>query len=811
MYDTDTKIRSNQIAYILIIIMTMILTVNIIPTCSQAKTKKPKWKKEITSLTVGKTYRYRITGCSKKSIIRFSSNHKSLASIHPKTGLLRAKKKGSIIITAKIKEPHRKVKKIKTKLKITTKKKNTTHSSKNNSNLAKNNTSSVSSDLQTKTKTSHSTILDHVQFTVSKSINPWNHTLLLYSNRILLQSEVQNSTLTLSHSLSESNSNYANHLIANFVSLSGDGKTLIYQLSDASAQKICPGNGTQNGNYNITSTLFSDTLSSYYQECISSNSISGFAITSNSSTLANVSVSLYSNRSHMLLASTKTDQNGYYQFQNITTEDVTLTAQLENYDTFSTSIENLTGYPLCQNIIMHPFSINDLALSCQIVDTDEQPIKDATVIIINADQELISRGKVNTNGMITFANEISNSSKGYTLINYQNNNSIPFYYSENMPSSDNIITAENPLFSRNQEYSIYVIPTDEESNIPTEYHMASFSFSFASLLSEQLFLQVHLQDLPVLSIDKLSVNTDSLEENYSYFDLTLYSKDAISIFQTQLMPSAQISNNDFSKQLSLEFQNSSLRFHDGEYYIALTAYSYADQPISGTEILPVSIQNGMIRSLEFTLKPVIVSHSIIYANFSCDTTDPLSFYLYQQSNSLWFPIGIFSSDIFTTITTTTSKSYIDFPLLQENMTYCLVPDDSSYSITSGFLLQTTSEQEDDVTNSIPDHQIIIAKTSTDDKTKDYLNQNCNLIDYISFCTFHQTFDDTFFSSSYSYPNTIYAYYQTDGTFLNIFLATPAFLQSNTTSSSDQIYYCLHNRDIIYTSQPSYRFTPFFVT
>lgn len=83
----------------MIVVIMITFCIGLFPLNSKAKTANPKWKKQPSSLEIGKTYHYRIKHCSKKATIRFSSNHSSLASINHKTGLLRAKKAGNVVIT----------------------------------------------------------------------------------------------------------------------------------------------------------------------------------------------------------------------------------------------------------------------------------------------------------------------------------------------------------------------------------------------------------------------------------------------------------------------------------------------------------------------------------------------------------------------------------------------------------------------------------------------------------------------------------------------------------------------------------------
>lgn len=820
MTQNQTKSMFQHKIRIVIFILTIVFTISAVPCVCQAKKQKATWKKEITSLRVGKTFRYHIKGCSKKANVRYSSNHISWASINRKTGLLRARRKGVVIITAKIKEPHKKIKKLKTKVRITAK--GNTRSSSAASASAKKDLSHTYSDNSTNQANAHSsTLLDHVQFTASETINPWNHSLLLYSNRILLQSEVRQSTLTLSRIQEDTVNNSATNgnnnttkLTAHFCSLSDDGKTILYRLSNLSAQEICPGNGTQDGDYKITSEIFSDTLFTHYQERIQPNSICGFATTTKGTALSNVSVTLYSNTSDIPLASVKTDQNGYYQFHDIAENTISLIAQLENYDTYSLSSLHPGKQMLCQNIIMHPISTEDLALSCEIMDLQKLPVTNATVLITDQQDNPVIQGKVDSKGLITFANRDINTIKGYSLIDYHNKASVARYQTESISVSNPVLMDREQPFTRSQQYHLYVIPGTSEVSTSKDYHMVSFTFSFMPLLSDQLVLQIHLDPLPIISSDTLSIDTTHLSDTFSHLDYTLYDNRGNTVFHTTLASLADVLEHDYSDSLSRNMQDCSLRLYDGNYYAAISAKTPSDQAVSATTIHPVHINHGIIEPVAYLMTPTKDFHVIIYAKFYCDTNDRHSYTLYQKTDTTWLPLDTYSSGPFTSITTTSSKAYLNLTALQSDTTYCLISTETDYSITSGAIFHTSSDWYDSMTNSAPDHQIILTDISDQANHIDTpINPAsiCNLSDYKHLCKEQQCLDASFFASAAYYPNTIYAYYQTDGTFCNLFLATPNFLSSQSDSPTPSIYNRLHNGDMMYTSQTAYRMTPFFVT
>ncbi|MDE6851424.1 MAG: carboxypeptidase-like regulatory domain-containing protein [Lachnospiraceae bacterium] len=821
----------HSLLFLCLSIITFIWCMMIFPLHGSAKTAKPKWKKEISSLEIGKIYRYRIKHCPKNTKVQFTSNHASRASINRKTGLLLAKKKGSVNITAIIRQPHKKAKRLKTKLQIT-KKKATETSQKPaglSANTAKNNPS----------------ILSHVRFSVAKSINPWNHSIMLYSSRILLLSEIQNTELTLSPLATKSNANADPTLTAQFSSLSADGKTITYQLSGDSAKRLCPGNGTFDGEYHITSTFFPDTLQTQYQERIQLNCISGFVLDTNQLSLSQVSVRLYADSQNVPLAVTTTDKNGYYQFKNITEKNIRIEATLENYETYSQPSLHPVGQNICQNIILHPSSTNNLAVSCQILDEQNRPIKNTTVILTtkttNSSAALTNQendpsdhfflqGMADNNGMISFANQKSISSNGYTQIAYYANQSTPRFISAGMPTSDSVICNSLQPFTRNQEYTLYVFPATDGTTIPMDYQMESFSFSFTHLLSDQLFLQIQLQKLPLLSAEKVSISTDTIKNSNSSYHYRLYDRTGKELFQTIFSPLPENSENDYSKQLTMALQCQNVRLPDGDYYAAVTAYDnisssgqassnmehpYTDQICpniknfsSGTTILPVQICNNVITSTHFTLSPCQTFRSLVYTDCENENLEMISFILYQKTDTIHIPIGTYTTDHFSPIHTG-QKAYLNLPVLTDS-SYVLVPTNTRYKITAGASFQVSAEENKRISSDTPEHQILFDKIPDNEYTIESELDLSHLLDYTDYCTNKNFFSSDYFFHSATYPNTVYAYYQTNGTFTNLFFATPAF-SSLENPSPNLICNQLQNGMMIHTSQESYSTTPFFVT
>lgn len=787
-------------------------SISFFPAYSKAKSSKPKWKKEITSIEVGKTFHYRINNRPKKARIRFSLSHKSRASIHRKTGLFRAKKAGTVIITAKIQQKNKKAIQLKSKVKIVRKKQKT-----GNKNIHPDSSRKKANSLSVPNR---SAILNHVTFSVAESIHPWNHSIMLYSSRILLDSEVQNSTLSLSPTILKNNAKKDIHLNAHFLSLSDDGKIVTYQLTPDSAQKMCPGNGTLDGEYSIHSNLFSYPLYTKYSERICPNSVSGYILDTHQTSLSHVSVKLYSDSKNTPMAETTTDQHGYYQFQNIAENHLTLVAERENYDSCSIRSLDPSGKNICQNIILHPSDTKNLAVACQILDEKNKPITDTAVVLTTKDnvsasgdfhcsdknQDLLFlKGFVDSKGSILFANQKSSYSNGYTQIKHCQDQSLPKYIRGDMPKSDSVIIDPCSSLNRQNEYIIKVFPVTDGVVIPKNYQMASFSFSFSPLVSDHLIIQIHLQELPHISADMVSIGDDGITTAPSHYRYLLYDKNGHILFQTSLSPLLEGNKNNYREQLSSALREQNIRLPDGNYFAAVTAYSSKKIVLSATAIHSVKIFHNKLSAAHFQLAACRTFHSLILADCKQKQTKALSFYLYQKSDTKWFPIGIYTTSSFSDIDTK-QKSYLHIPVALSDTSYLLIPSDQSYHIASGSVLLPGKN----VGSAAPEHQILIVDQTKDSEASYDHTVTSELLQFSTLCPEIISFCHAYYASSDTYPNTVCAYYQLDGSFTSLLLTAPE-LSSIYNGASSLICDRLQNGSSIDTTQKSYSTTPFFVT
>ena len=102
----DLLFIAHPILFIFFYIILLTITLLYIPKISGAKNTNepaPKFQNKYNTIYVGKSYKYIILNKPQNSSVRFSINNKKLAKLNSNTGLLLAKKKGTVKLKAEIK------------------------------------------------------------------------------------------------------------------------------------------------------------------------------------------------------------------------------------------------------------------------------------------------------------------------------------------------------------------------------------------------------------------------------------------------------------------------------------------------------------------------------------------------------------------------------------------------------------------------------------------------------------------------------------------------------------------------------------
>lgn len=402
--------------------------------------------------------------------------------------------------------------------------------------------------------------LKHVKLSVSAKMNPSDHTLLLYSNRILLKSEVRRSKLTLSL---KGQKNSSRKLKATFLSLSKNGKKITYQLNAASRAYLCPGNGTRNGTYRVNSSLCSKSFQTKYRERFTPNILTGFVLSQKGAAVPSAAVSLFDAKNQKI-RTVKTDRSGHYKFPKISKTNLSMVVQKKGYATSRITSLSPLGKTECQNVILSPATEKNLALSCYVRDNQKHPIRSATLLLKDSSNRTIFQGNTDASGRITLRNRKSPASNRFTLISCDQNNMRASYQKKAFPSANLHILSGQKAFKRKNMYSLYV-SVSKKSSQKIEYQGECFHFSFSSFPSDQATFQIRLQPLSTLSPNQAAIKTDmqillygnfSVKVKSSPLTFRLYQKNTSSwSFLKEVSSSSLIPVSNYSCKAFLNLSN----------------------------------------------------------------------------------------------------------------------------------------------------------------------------------------------------------------------------------------------------------------
>ncbi len=675
------KLKNTPIMALYILLFTSLLVCNN-ASKAQAKAKKCHFKKTITTLSLNKNFHYQIVGCTRKAKITFHSNHPKIASINKKSGILKAKRKGRVTITAKIKQSKKKTVLLKTKLRIAGKNTKTTSSKSTVSSLNKKSSQKTTPS----NTTTNSTILDDVSWTADASINPWNHSLVLYSNRILLKKEVQNSKLMLSHS-------GQNMGQANYHSLSSDGKKITYQLTPQTAKKLCPGNGTANGNYHISSPILNSTLTTNYEERLTPGTLCGFVSDTSHNALSNVVVSLYeSNTSSHHYAQTKTDVFGSYSFKKIPKGSYYMTYSHPNFNMKNIPAFDMPDSTYCINTVLQQ---STHSVSVSLINEDNIPMSNCTVIVTNIRTNKSWNGKTNADGLFLLSNSSIENIISCSLIN---NMGKKITYKSNSTFAPKIDPATQLIdnnFSADDSYRITVYANDSinstasYANFSSCYQPMSFSFTPNTFRQEHILFALTPHKIPATRFSSLSIENNTATNNdtiTSDFMLTLYTKSGNTLMQNPIAINVSSSYEDQTAEINQYLQQHKLYLPDGNYYLSLISTNVTSNFICSPSLQKITVQNGMILPIKFLLQSGNPTRLLVYGHFSNAPSSDTPIILYQKADSVWFPIYDFTSKEWTNVSDDIYKIYLDHSLYEDNSTYQIAssnpsPEDTDSTFT----------------------------------------------------------------------------------------------------------------------------------
>lgn len=794
---------------------------------SQAKTKKIQFQKKITSITVGKTFRYRIKNLPKKAKVTYSCNHKKIAFIHKKKGIFIAKKKGKATIKAKIILSGNKKKILKTNVRILEQKKTSA--------------SSASEKAYDATAETLNLPLTNTTLTVDNSIHPWNHSLILYSSRILLESEVKNSNLTLVKNSDEGDTPLTIH--ANFEALSDDGKEITYSVDTDDTIKLCPGDGTSNGRFAITSSLFSGKLFIDYRERLTPNEVRGFAFDTLQNPLSDISVSLYQkkeNLSPILIKTVKTDKRGYYSFHDlpdgsyyVIAAEITdqensssLESSFSNSDVFSTENSYISSttevFSLNDSIHCENFTLkkNEPVLMCKITDENDEPLSGIPILISKKDSSLCWQGYSDKQGLFVLSKEIYSSSENYTRITYKNGLGQPQFWVGTLPAPDDSSQITGSEFNMDDTYDIIIFPEDAAVKSTTQdtilseaspYESTTFSYSPKDNMTEQAFFQISLNSLPVLHTDSLSIkwdNTNNFTDNteiiseVEHLNMKLLHTDGCPVFSAVCPVKMTTSDSPrmISSTVNKLLKDEEVRLRDSDYYISIQAYDKSNSPCSIPFISHVTVNKGILSQVDAILYPGVSAKILLFGNFPIDTVQSLPCTLYELLDSTWIPVNSLQSTDFEYVTDSYCKAYVNLTHLKMGHAYRLegatenisLIGDCKFTIKEDTVSPALSEY------TVPSFQFACGSLTTPSKEYNHFHTTNTI-----------AMDKDYFLKTLNIKNCVYAYYLNDGTMCSSVQTNENdVLILHPDTQLIAFYDKLQSGMTLKTSQPSYRSSVF---
>lgn len=752
--------------YILILLGLLILSAFLPFKTSNAQSSKIQLSKTYHKIYISQNKTYQIRNLKKGYTVSYKSSDANVASISQKKGVLHAKRIGKVTITISVyNKKKKKVKTLQDTVKIMCQKKP----------------------------------LPNAVFQIKKEINPWNFTITLSCNRILLKKEIKNSFLTIKKADKKGQS-----YKASFTSLSPNGRKITYTLSSSAQKKLCPSNHSKDGVYYISSHFFTKKLKTTYKERISSKTIAGFTMQSNGKPIANSKLILTCKGK---VYTTKSDKNGYYKFKSVK-NPLVLSAQKKGFISQSIPFATLlVKGSICENFILRSSSNlnqnSNHSLEFHLYDSNHLPAKDVSVYITKyRDSNILFSGKTDNFGNLLFCND-QNIQKGpCSVINYDQNLQLNLRNSYTPDTSHKYMVSSKHLNSTDN-YTIHIKKSPLNAS-NTFYESMQFSFSYENLMTTYALFSIKLFPCPSLSLKQLSqkwdiispiVSSDTLclqlfekTSHYAFYQKTISIKDTY-YPNTSCLP-------DFPD----------LFLPNDTYYIQLKIKD-SNQMIKGlSPVVPIKVTNGIASGSCINIQAPSQLRCLNYCEYDKNILTA-SYELYQKTDSCYFYQGTFQSDVFNF----SSSNYLTADLFLKNLylnaEYLIIPIQNSAFATHYYNITPTTS------NTFVAPQTISQATPA-------LQIHClNNMFYTFKPSVPADFDTTgkltvtndiftltqnFVRSCQTYPNSVTAVHKNNGNLASVFLSnstnTVLPLQKNKKGLITDIY---TNGQPIKTNQISY--------
>lgn len=727
---------------------------------SSASKNKPVFSNKCNTITVGKSVRFTLRPMKKAYHVVYSSSNKKIASIHRKTGKCIGKKPGKVTIYAKIYDKNH-------KKGFTVKKKLTVHKK---------------------------SWLPNASFYLVQSINPYNYTIRLKCSRILLKKEVQKSKLILRKKGSSS-------LSASFSALSPSGKEITYTLSQSSQKKLCPKNGSMNGNYTLSSSLFRKKLSVYYQERIGNYSLSGFVLSAEGAPVNHACVKCLTRDS---VKTCYTDNKGFYHFTKIKNPS-SLTVTKTEYFSETLSVSNTDAYHTrCENIILHSAKRTDFSAQFHVTEKNGVVIPQASVFVLPSQtkntfsqEDILFSGETDCQGNILFYSGSLPTSSSCTKWNIGNQETLT-YETHYTPTTTH--RKKVPSFSLNKSYSLFIGKLPQKDT--PGYEFRKFTFCPKDCLSRQFYFHVTLANQHILPIKNLSLKWDSPSFSLcSSLLLSFYQKGTTKpVLNARLTKEYFMINNNL-----LSFTKDTLyTLPDGAYYLKIKLLDKDNKELSVCPMTPLSISNGSCSPKELLCLPPSYCRILAYGNFH-ENDVTLSFERYVLIDGQYFYLDTINLSNFSEKEIDMKTASIYLPNTEGDTSYLLYWKKGTIRMKNPVTFYAAKEYVfSDTISALSSppvaaaHCVSASELSSTNKPKELLLEKISPAIMSEF-----TATKSYIRSAPCYPNTMIVIYKKEGTFLSASLTIKSYHNINNATNPSIMIDIYTNGEKLVTTQKYY--------
>lgn len=736
----------------LLLMITLFLAFLIPGRYSSAAHKKPRFNYKYHQLKVGKTCHFSIKYKRKTDKIIYTSSNKHIASIGKRTGVCTGKKPGRVTIYAKI------------------------YRGKNKKSFT----------LRHSLRVIKSTLLPNASFRMVQSINPYNYTVKIRCSRILLKKEVRKSKLTLTKKGNSS------PLTACFSSLSSNGRELTYTLTSRSQKKLCPKNGTMNGTYRLSSSLFRKKLSATYRERIGNYALSGYVFSPEGNPVNKAYIKCKTKYSVMTCY---TDSRGYYHLEkakNPVSLTITKSGCLsETLTDLATSAKTTR----CENIILHTRAQNSFSAQFHVTEQRGTAISNASIYLLQGSYTVT--GETDKQGNVLFYTDTVPHASPCTkwsigqqrTLTYENNFTPTTAHSKKIQS-----------LSLDKTCTLLIGKKPQENSPGYEFYQ--FTLCPSDYISQQFYFDVKLSDSSTLSLKNLSLRCDNIDSrlctalHFSLYQegctkpvfITRFTKDFFSIASNRI---------SFSQDVPCSVP-------EGLYYVRIEMIDEKENTIAFFPMAALSVREGNFPPRQLSCLPSSYGRILAHGDFA-STNATASFERYQCVEGQYYYIDTLSTQVFQGEKWDTKTANLIIPCMEAETSYLLLPVKGNITGESHIKFTAAGDGIFVDKNTAISYSPL-GKVSCIPTPENYSPElPSELVENtgIPGAATKITATKSYVRSCPSYPNSVTVFYKKDGTFLSASLTTSPSQNINTAKNNHTIMDIYTNGKTLSTTQNSY--------